>query len=192
MAGIAFDLSSFTLGSPTVGVKGTKVVPITYHGKPVIWQPDAQTVAFEPSAYQNEASTRVNMVMRSSQQAVEALTALDEFMLELCAQNSETIFGETLPIEEVKLRYNPCLKQSSKGYEPTFKAKIILSGKSKLRCWDDERKLCDAPDAWSGCMVQPRIVLKCLWVMPKEFGCLFECTDVLIHEAAEPVAECPF
>jgi hypothetical protein len=192
MAGSSFNLNGLTLSTPVSGVQGAKLVPLSYQGKPVLWQPDTQTVAFEPSAFQNEASLRVNMVMRASQQATDALTELDEFIMQYCAENSEAIFGKVLPIEDVRLRYNRCLKQSDKGYEPTFKAKIMLSGKGKLKCWDDERKPCNVPDAWIGCVVQPRIVLKCLWVMPKEFGCLLECTDVLIHEACEPCAECPF
>ena len=167
-------------------------MPITYQGKQVIWQPDSQIVAFQPTAFQNETATRVNLVMRASQQAVESLTALDQYIVNYSVQNSETLFGKTLSIEEVKLRYSPSLKQSEKGYEPTFKAKINLSGRGKLNCWDTDGKQRDAPDSWIGTSVQPRMILKCLWIMPKEFGCLFDCSDALIAETSPENTTCPF
>ena len=73
-----FDLEALTLSNPVTGAKGAKTVPITYRGKQVVWQPDSQIVAFQPTAFQNETATRVNLVMRASQQAVESLTALDQ------------------------------------------------------------------------------------------------------------------
>ena len=191
MASSAFDLTALTLSNPVAGAKGAKTATLSYQNKPIIWQPDAQTVAFEPTAYQNEVNaTRVNLVMRASLQTVETLTELDEHMINICTLNSENLFGRSLSSEDVKLRYSPCLKKSDK-YDSTFKAKINLSGKGQLKCWDGERKPRDAPATWIGSSVQPRIALRCIWIMPKEFGCLFECSDVLIGEAT-PENVCPF
>ena len=84
MASTAFDLAALTLSNPVAGAKGAKTATLSYQNKPIIWQPDAQTVAFEPTAYQNEVNaTRVNLVMRASLQTVETLTELDEHMINI-------------------------------------------------------------------------------------------------------------
>ena len=61
--------SSFNLADVTLGVTpsgdGLKAVPLSSSGCQILWMPDAQTVAFEPSAYQNGDSKRVNLVMRA-------------------------------------------------------------------------------------------------------------------------------
>ena len=187
-----FDLAAITLSDPVNGAKGAKIAPVSYLGKPIVWMPDAQVVAYEPSAFQNEEASRVNLVMRASQEAVESLTAFDEHIIALCTEHSANLFGKTLTLEEVKLRYTPCLKQSSKGYEPTFKTKINLSGRGQVKYWDSQSMPCKAPESWIGYSIKPRVVVKCLWLMPKEFGCLFECTDVLINEACPETFVCPF
>ena len=189
MASSTFDLAALTLSDPVTGAKGAKLAPLSCAGKPVVWQPEAQFVVYEPSAFQNEEATRVNLVMRASPQAVTDLTDLDDRILELCALQSINLFGKALTSEELRLRYTPCLKPSTKGYEPTFKVKVNMSGRGKLKCWDPEAKQRDPPHSWIGCSVKPRVVARSLWIMPKEFGCLLECSDVLIDEA-EP--QCPF
>ena len=188
MAGI-FDLAAITVGTPVVSAKGAKTVPLSSNGNPIVWLPDTQIVAHQPSAFQNEEATRVNMVMRASPSVIEALTSLDEYMIELGVSQSERFFGKPLTKDEVSMRYNPCLKKSDKGYEPTFKAKINLSGRGKLKCWSMDKTQREAPDSWIGCSVQPRMTLRSIWVMPKEFGCMLDCSDVLIDEAGP---ECPF
>ena len=88
------------------------------------------------------------------------------------------------------MRYNPSLKRSEK-YEPTYKMKINLSGKGEIKCWDEDKKPRPQPENWLACSVAPKVVLTSLWIMGsgKEFGCLFSCTDCLVHETPQ---ECPF
>ena len=189
MAASTFDISDITVGAPVVSAKGAKTVPLSYNGNPITWLPDTQIVAYQPSAFQNEEATRVNLVMRASPSAIEALSSLDEYMIDVGVSQSERFFGKVLTRDEVIMRYNPCLKKSDKGYEPTFKAKINLSGRGKLKCWSMDKTQREVPEAWCGCSVQPRITVRSIWVMPKEFGCMFECSDILIDEAGP---ECPF
>ena len=75
---ITFDLAALVLGDPVTGAKGTKLAPLSYGNQPVLWVPDTQFVAYEPSAFQNDEATWVSLVMRASPQAATALTALDE------------------------------------------------------------------------------------------------------------------
>ena len=184
-----FDVDALTLGEPVTSGKGGKSVPISYDGKPVVWTPDAQPVQYEPSSFTGEDVSRVNLVMRASSSALEQLTALDEAIISLAAHNSLKIFGKQLLEDEVRLRYNPLVKRSEKGYAPTWKTKVNLSGRSAVVCWDADRKVREQPEEWIACSVQPRVTLRALWVMSKEFGAMFECSDVLIDEAAK---ECPF
>ena len=79
----SFNLADVTLGETPAG-DGLKAVPLSSSGCQILWTPDAQTVAFEPSAYQNEDAKRVNLVMRASPQAAQALEELDAYILDLC------------------------------------------------------------------------------------------------------------
>ena len=186
----AFDLSALNVSDPVTSAKGTKTAALSCGGKPIIWQPEAQTVVFEPSAFQNPEATRVNLIMHASTMATQTLNAIDQEIIAYCTEHSARLFGKVMSHDEVANRYCPCLKHAAKeGYEPTFKAKILLSGRGQLKCWGNDKTLRHAPETWIGCAVQPRLALRCLWIMPKEFGCLFECSDVMLTEAEE---SCPF
>jgi hypothetical protein len=184
----SFDLQALSLGEPVISGKGGKSVPASYDGKSVHWFPGPQTVAFEPSAYSGEDVSRVNLVMRASPGAVQALTELDEHLIGLAAANSAKIFGKALDEQEVRLRYNAGLKRSEK-YPATWKAKVNLSGRNQLRLWDEHKQPRSQPATWVGCCVRPRVWFRGLWVMSKEFGPLFEVSDLQLDEAS---VECPF
>ena len=186
----SFNFTDITLGVLPAG-DGLKAVPLSSSGCQILWTPDAQTVAFEPSAYKNEDAKRVNLVMRASPQAAQALEELDAYILDLCKQNSSRLFGEELSSETLASRYVPCLKRSDKGGDPIFKAKIELEGHWKLKCWNQDRDLCDPPCEWSGRSVRPRIALKCIWLTANgSFGCQLQCSDILLLPHEE--VACPF
>jgi hypothetical protein len=189
MATATFDLSALTLSDPVVSGKGAKSVPVSYGGRPVVWQPPAQKVLFEPSSFSGEEVSRVNLVMRASPEAVSERTALDESLLGLVVQHSTQIFGKPCSLEEARSRYVYGLKQSEKGYEPTWKCKINVSGKAPVSVWDADKQRRDLPKCWAGAQVVPKVTLKSLWIMGKQFGPLFEASDLLLEEA---VQTCPF
>ena len=159
MATATFDLSALALSDPVVSGKGAKSVPVTYAGRPVVWSPDAQEVIFEPTSFSGEEVSRVSLVMRASAAAQEQLAALDEFILGLVVLESVKIFGKPVLLDEARSRYVPCLKLSEKGYEPTWKAKINISGKQPVRVWDAHRKARDQPNVWAKSTVFPRVTL---------------------------------
>ena len=185
------DLSSLTLGNPIVSAKGAKTDPISYQdGTAVTWLPEPQVVAFEPSAFNGEAVARVNLVCKASPDATKQLTELDEAIVALLARDSQKIFGKPLTTAEVRLKYNPCLRVSDKGYDSTFKCKIQIEGSKVVKCWDEDKKLRPLPAEWVGSLVQPKILLKSIWMMSKEVGCLMTCEDLLLVNGA--YKECPF
>ena len=189
MSTTALNVSNISLGDLVTSKKGIKSIPLSCANKPVVWKPDAQNIAFEPKTFNND--DRVNLVMQASPAAIETLNALDEQIVQQCFDDSQRIFGRSLTLDEVRLRYIPCLKLSDKGYEPTFKAKIALTGAGAIKCWNADKTMRKLPSSWVGCTVQPRILLRCIWIMPTAFGCLFECADTLLAEG-ETEMECPF
>ncbi len=184
----AFQISELFLGDMQTNKKGSKTIPVSDANKPIVWTPEAQKVPFEPKSFNGE--TRVNLVMHASPSVIETLSAFDEQIVQACFADSLRIFGKALTLEEVRLRYTPCLKISDKGYEPTWKAKISIS-EPAVKCWNADKTPCALPESWTRRKVQPRIVFRCLWFMPTAFGCLCECTDALLSES-ETKDKCPF
>ena len=146
MSTTALNVSNLSLGDLTTSKKGTKSAPLSCACKPVVWIPDAQNVAFEPKSFNND--DRMNLVMKASPAAIETLDALDEQILQQCFVESQRIFGKNLTLDEVRLRYNPCLKLSDKGYAPTFKAKITMTGTGAIKCWNADKTMRKLPSSW--------------------------------------------
>ena len=88
MASATFDLSALIVSDPVTSAKGAKTAALSYGGKPVLWRPEPQAVVYEPSSFQNEDSTRVNLVMRATPGVVEVLESLDEFLVTFCTEQS--------------------------------------------------------------------------------------------------------
>ena len=187
------DISALCLGEVYTSAKGAKSVPICFSGRglePVQWTPEEfQQVAFEPTAFNGEDVARVNLVMVATPEVNDFLAELDERLITLATENSNRIFGKQLTNIEVSGRYTSSIKVSEKGYQPTFRAKINLSGRGAVQCWDMEKTKREKPEAWIQCKVQPKIILKSLWLMGKQFGALYECGNVLIDEVGQ---QCPF
>ena len=127
--------------------------------------------------------------MRASPDAAAELEALDEAILKLVVLQGAQIFGKPVSAEEARSRYVPALKRSEKGYEPTWKCKINVGGKGQVAVWDAQRQRRGFPQSWLRARVVLKVTLKSLWIMGKQFGPLFEASDILLEEA---VQECPF
>ena len=164
------DLKGLEFGEVIISGKGGKSVPITSSGQPLIWTPAPQVVQFEPSSFSGEDVSRVNLVCKADDDVIEQLTALDDAIIGLASLHSLKLFNTTLSESEVRARYNSSLKTSEKGYGSTFKTKVNLKGLNSLKCWDLNKNTRPQPDSWVGCKVQPRISVKSLWLMSKEFG----------------------
>ena len=91
-------------------------------------------MVYEPTAFNGEEVSRVNLVMRASDDANNALCDLDSHIIELATESSLRLFGKVLTRIEVEGRYNSSVKISDKGYKPTFRAKINIVGRNKVRC----------------------------------------------------------
>ena len=191
------DFAQLSIADTVTSGKG-KSANISYvvAGAPVYWRPGGLQVAFEPGSFGGERSqgcsqpqpaTRVNMQFRASA-IQDTLDKLDTWIVEYVKQNVIRILGKDMTVGEVHNRYQPCLKRSEK-YEPTFKVKVNMEGPNQVRLWDTSKQARSSPTAWKGLTVTPRLRLKGLWLMGRDFGALWEATDLMFDD--EP-PECPF
>ena len=183
------ETSRLSIGDLVISSKGGKSVPIYDCEQPLLWKPGPIQVAWQPKAYNDPDATRVAICFHSTD-AVEAyLRTLDAWVLKAVAAAPKKYFGVDLTPEQVKERYTPAIKITQKGYTH-LRAKMNLSGKQGVRCWDAEtRARRPSPEDWTACEVQPYLAIKGIWIMNKDFGLLLECTDALVSES---LAACPF
>ena len=184
------DFESLALGDLTTTAKGAKSAAFIYGKDPVVWQPEtAMTVAYEPGVFSGEDVARVNLTLRPVEQVQAELQELDEWIVRQVTAQSDRILGRAQTEDQVRARYAPTLKVSDKGYPPTLRCKMNLSGKGQVRIWSGKQSRPN-PEPWTGCLVKARILLKSLYIMGANFGVTFEVTDVSVE--SEPVSECPF
>jgi hypothetical protein len=183
-------VSSLSIQDVLVSGKGSKTAPIQCGGKEVILTLQAP-VAFEPSAYGDaeKAATRVNLVLRASEQDMAWLNELDEFVIATLARDSAKYFGKPRTAEQIRESFTASIKDSER-YSPTFKTKINLGGAGRVKIWDDEGRPRDAPETWKESLVKARVKVKGVWFMGQSScGVTFDTTDVKV--LAEHSEECP-
>ena len=187
---MSLDLSTLQLGEVVASGKGAKLAPITQDGHPALIMLEPLEVAYEPSAFKDEESTRVNIVWRPDSATEEFLDGIDEWILREAAANSTKLFGKARTVESLKDSYTPILKKSEK-WASQFKAKMNLEEPSKVKIWDADGQLREAPKTWQGCCTRPRLRLKSIYLMGQQFGAVLECTDIQVVEEATG-STCPF
>jgi hypothetical protein len=187
MAAPNIDLAALALGDVCTSGKGAKSVPFWYPKRevPVFQPPEPLAVLYEPSGFNDATAERVNLVMRPTPELLGQLEALDNQIVAMLALDSVKYFAKPMTEAEVRERYSPLVKTSDKGYLPTFKAKMNIAGRGKVRIWDENRLPRDAPESWQSCRVVPRLSLRSLWMMSKEVGPLLEVSDVMVIEGVE-------
>ena len=171
--------------------KGAKTIPLAYKdGSAVLWQPrQPLAVLWEPSAYNDETATRLNISFVPTPEVTSALQLFDSWCVDTLSAESARLFGSTLDKEEVQRRYQPALRTYEKTGATSLRCKLNISGRNAVKCWDTFRAPRSLPESWTTCAVTPRIALKGLWVRGKELGPLLELQHAMLDVAT---AECPF
>ena len=182
---MATPISDISLGEATTSSKGAKAIPLVV---PLILQPGPLRVVWKPSAFQQPDASRVNICFALDDAASAYFQTVDMALLKLLSDDPKKYFGQPLTYEQIRERYQPAIKVSEKGYT-TLKAKMNLTGPAKVRCWSSEKTPREMPLDWGMADVSPRLAIKGLWLMAREFGLLVEMTDALIEERS---VECPF
>ena len=187
---MAFHLDQLAIGECVISGKGAKSAPITSDGCPAVVTMEPMRVCFEPSAYGDAEASRVNIVWRPSDEAVEQLGELDEWVLQTVSKNALRFFGKAKSVDQLRETYSPIVKTSDK-YPPNFKAKLNLQSPAMVKIWDAAKQPRAAPEQWKDCLTVPRLRLRGLYFMgAAQFGCVLECSDIQIVEEESP--ECPF
>ena len=84
--------------------------------------------------------------------------------------------------DEIRSNYRSCIRHSDKGYAPTLKVKVDLTGgKHALHCWDDAGNQMEAPESWRSCSISPRLHVSHVWFMGTNFGPVVRLTDALLR-----------
>jgi len=187
---MALNFEQLSIGEVVVSGKGAKSASFQYGKDPVIWLPAASmTVAYEPGVFSGEDVSRVNLCLRPPEDIQDQLSRLDGFVVSFVAANSERLLGKALTEEQALARYQPTLRISEKGYAPTMKCKMNVSGKNVCRVWQGKQSR-EPPETWAGASVSVRLWLKSLYIMGANFGCTIDVTDVSINQ--EATRDCPF
>jgi hypothetical protein len=180
----------FKLGDLITTSKGSKQIPVTTNtSSPLIWMhSDALSVCYTPSAFNEPEATRVNICLEMTDSLEKQLNSFDESLIIAIVENSKKYFGQVLTIEEVKNRMQPSVRISEKGVKH-WRCKINISGRGKVQCYGMDKHVRALPENWLECKVRPRVLLKSIWIMSKEIGCLWEVVAAQIDEQQK---ECPF
>ena len=101
--------------------------------------------------------------------------------------HSERIFKRQLTMDDIESGYHSVVSQRG-TYDPTFRTKINLHEKG-VTFWDPDGNIRGPPDNWIGISAIPRIHVSHLYLMGRDFGVIFNCTDLQIFDA-QP-RECP-
>ena len=111
----SFCVDALSLGDVTTSGKGAKTAPFTCNGGPADFTLPALQIAFEPSAYQSEDATRVNLVLKVGLVHETDLATIDEWILKTVAADPVKFFGKAKSCENLAETYTPCLKKTEVG-----------------------------------------------------------------------------
>ena len=99
------ELQSLSLGDVTVSGKGTKQIPLRCKDGLLRFQPGPLRVLWEPQAYQDPTATRVPICFEVTPEVEQYIKALDSWVVQKLAADSQTYFGQPLALDQVQDRY---------------------------------------------------------------------------------------
>jgi hypothetical protein len=185
-------MASYQFADPVKTSKGGIIIPLlaAKTGADVTWLLDEETsVPWTPSNMSDPESSRLNMCFHPTAQ-IEALCAdLDKWAVAELTKHSKKLLGKEMTTEQVKAMYQPSLKTSQKGCRH-LKTKLQLgTGRSCTKFWDHQGKRTGAPDDFMECSFKANVVIRHLYVMPKECGFVVEIKDLRLRRMD---LTCPF
>ena len=101
---------------------GAKLASIRDGDGDLVFQPDEfLRVVFEPSAFGDADSQRMNLIIETSPAIQEEFARLDETLVGYIAEHSDRILKKRHTLDQVRANYSSCIRTSEKGYPPTLK-----------------------------------------------------------------------
>ena len=179
------ETNGLTLGEISLSGKGAKSVSIM---PATMWSPGELRVLWQPSGFNDPSATRVAISFMSTPEVDADVLQLESYVLGVLATNPQKYFGQELTITQLKERFVSAIKTSDKGYK-SLRAKMNFTGRGAVTCWDEQKAKREPPEDWTACSVKPRLQIKGLWIMSREFGLLLEMDAAMIEEFS---VACPF
>lgn len=183
----SFDTSNINFSQVKVldGV-GARQCYLNYGGRSLTLQTASMSVPYGMNTFDKEGSKTkfsVDLSFRGYEDAsnkrikafYDAITTLDEFMIEEGVRNSQAWFKTKHPREVVKAFYTPCIRVSKgpdgkdKGYPPTIKINLKQQKGSEafdVQCFDDQKRPYE------------NMPVSELLVKGAQVTCLIQCTGV--------------
>ncbi len=183
----SFDTSNISFSQVKVldGV-GARQCYLNYGGRSLTLQTASMSVPYGMNTFDKEGSKTkfsVDLSFRGYEDGsnkkikafYDAMTVLDEFMIEEGVRNSQAWFKTKHPREVVKAFYTPCIRVSKgpdgkdKGYPPTVKVNLKQRKDSEVfdvQCYDDQKRPYE------------NVPVSELLVKGAQVTCLIQCTGV--------------
>ena len=183
--------TTFQLLDTITSIRGAKSIPIlTSDNQPFIWMPaEMHQVVYEPSAYNDDQANRVNVCFAVTDALETQLKIYDDLIVKALIKDSHKYFGSVLSETQIRERYAASIKTSEKGFS-NFRVKMNKSGRGRVQVYDMNREPRPLPESFLSCSLKPRIQLKGLWMMGRDFGPLWELVAIQVDERDSNV--CPF
>ena len=207
-----FDTKRITISAVRALQSGAKSAYLNYGGERLVMQsavsmsvPFGLTCAdkFGPPTYSVELSFRGHEQRPDVKQFMEAMTTLDEFMINEGVKNSKTWFKADLSRDVVKAFYTPLVKYSKDkdgnvlSYPPNIKLKLPKNnGEFEAKFYDvngTPYKGVPVEDLLAK-GVQVTAIMECtgVWFAGSKYGLTWKAKQIAIHKLPERIGDFAF
>ena len=148
------------LAEPAVSARGAKTCALTAAGTKLVLnvgsREDPLSTPFGATSFGEEQTERKTVDFRLTGAPLAYFQALDEWMINYAAQNSERLFSKRYTIDQCRENYKPCVRQQG-SYPASLRCKVNVAGSGQVRCWDVLSQRCPLPDEWRNYELVPRV-----------------------------------
>ena len=188
-------LQGLTLSAPHAA-GASRIAPVfNSKGERPTWTQDFLKIVWEPSAVDQANTGRLTLALQPDGPTMDFYDALDSAFLKLACENSMTLFGKQLTLEQVALSYTSPMRRSTRGTH--VRSKLVPPGnKYSTLVWSEDKAPLPWPTgSWLGQEAKVQIVLSSLWMAGGRWGMTLTTTNLILRpiteqEESEPV--CPF
>ena len=188
------DFSNWLLKDTVVSARGAKSCQVRTadNGAKVtltIGTPqDPVTSPFGATSFNEGETTRKTLELNLTVEQEKQWLDFDDWAVPYLAKHSYRLFKKILTEEQVLENYrSPVTKKGD--YRAHLRCKINTEGAHIVRCWDMARERVALPEDLRETEMTARVQLSHLWQMSKEYGFVFQVTDLQLRSSA---TECPF
>jgi hypothetical protein len=159
------------------------------------WTQDFLKVIWEPSAVDTSNTGRLTLALQPDGPTCDFYDALDTAFLKLACENSVTLFGKQLSLEQVALSYTSPMRRSTRGTH--IRAKLVPPGnKYSTLVWSEDKAPLPWPTgSWVGQECKAQVVLSSIWLAAGRWGLTLTATNLILRPISEEEASlpvCPF